>query len=55
METPNKEEKLKSETPPAPKHESIPNISQLRKILIGLFIVGFGFSSIGFGNLKILD
>jgi len=41
METPNKKEKVKSETPPAPKHESTPNISLPRKILIGLFIVGF--------------
>ncbi|MED5353214.1 MAG: hypothetical protein VX227_04460 [Nitrospinota bacterium] len=41
METPNKEEKLKSETSPVSRHESTPNISLLRKILIGLFILGF--------------
>ena len=41
MEQPNKEEKEKSEMPPTPSHNSTPNISLPRKILIGLFILGF--------------
>tara|TARA_B100001123_G_C15086019_1_gene937646 strand:+ start:302 stop:457 length:156 start_codon:yes stop_codon:yes gene_type:complete len=41
METPNKEEKQKSEIPSSPRQKRIPNISLPRKILIGLFILGF--------------
>jgi len=41
METPNKEGKQKYEIPPTPSHESTPPISLLRKILIGVFILGF--------------
>ena len=38
METPNNDKKQKSEIPPASR---TPNISLPRKILIGLFILGF--------------
>jgi len=38
METPNNDKKQKPEIPPV---SSTPNISLARKILIGLFILGF--------------
>ncbi len=41
METPSEKEKTKPEMPPAPKPESGPEISLTRKILIGIFILGF--------------
>lgn len=41
METPKEEEKPKPEMPPAPDRDSGPDISLTRKILIGIFILGF--------------
>ncbi len=41
MKTPNEEEKPKPEMPPAPERDSGPEISLTRKIIIGIFILGF--------------
>lgn len=41
METPEEEDKPRPKMPPAPKAESDYNISLTRKILIGIFIIGF--------------
>lgn len=41
METQNEEEKPGPEMPPAPERERDPKISFPRKILIGIFILGF--------------
>ncbi len=41
METPNEEDKPKPKMPPVPERESGPEVSLPRKILIGIFILGF--------------
>ncbi len=41
MDKPEEDKKPKPEMPPSPKRDSGPEISQTRKVLIGLFILGF--------------
>ena len=41
METPEKEEKQRPKIPPASENGPGPDISLTRKILIGIFILGF--------------
>jgi hypothetical protein len=41
METPEEEDKPRPKMPPAPKRDSGADISLTRKILIGIFILGF--------------
>ena len=41
METPEEEVKPRPKMPPAPERDSSADISLTRKILIGIFILGF--------------